>query len=213
MIKPTLMYIYDPMCSWCWGYRSTWQVLQEKLSSVVEVKYLVGGLAPDSEDPMPEKMQQFLQQTWHNIAEQLGCEFNFDFWTLCQPRRSTYPACRAVIAARDYGLEQAMYLAIQQGYYLQAKNPSNNSTLIAIAASIGLDANTQSSSKLTFEQALKSEKVNQQLLTEIALVRELPSNGFPSLVLAINNQYIPIELDYKRWQTSYDCIMAHVQLG
>ena len=97
-----------------------------------------------------------------------------------------------------------MYLAIQQGYYLQAKNPSDNSTLTVMASSIGLDANA-------FEQALKSEKVNQQLLTEIAYVRQLPINGFPSLVLAINNQFIAIELDYKRWQTSYDSIMVHIK--
>jgi putative protein-disulfide isomerase len=204
MIKPTLLYIYDPMCSWCWGYRATWQTLQEKISSIVEIKYLVGGLAADSDEPMPEKMQQFLQQTWHNIAEKLGCEFNFDFWSNCQARRSTYPACRAVIALREHGLEQAMCLAIQQGYYLQAKNPSDNSTLIAMATSIGLDANA-------FEQSLNSETVNQQLLTEIALVKQLPINGFPSLVLAINNQYIPIELDYKHWQTSYNSIITHVK--
>ena len=103
-----------------------------------------------------------------------------------------------------------MCLAIQQGYYLQAKNPSDNSTLISMAASIGFDAHTQATSKCSFEQVLNSEKVNQQLLTEIALVRQLPMNGFPSLVLAVNNQYIPIELDYKRWQTSYDSIMVHI---
>ena len=202
-MKPTLLYIYDPMCSWCWGYRTTWQLLQDKLSSTVDVKYLVGGLATDSDEPMPENMQHFLQQTWHKIAEQIGCEFNYDFWSDCQPRRSTYPACRAVIAAREYGLEQEMCFAIQQGYYLQARNPSDNSTLVALATSIGLDAEV-------FEQALKSEKVNQQLLTEIDYVRKLPINGFPSLVLAINNQHIPIELDYKNWQTSYDNIVSFI---
>lgn len=204
MTKPSLIYIYDPMCSWCWGYSATWQVLQEKLSSMVEVKYIVGGLAADSDEPMPEKMQYFLQQTWHKIAAQLGTEFNFDFWTQCQPRRSTYPACRAVIAAREHGLEQAMYFAIQQGYYLHAKNPSDNATLIALATSIGLEANT-------FKKALMSEQVNQQLLTELDFVRQLPINGFPSLVLAINHQFIAIELDYKRWQTSYNRILEHLQ--
>jgi putative protein-disulfide isomerase len=203
MTKPTLIYIYDPMCSWCWGYRETWQILQEKLSSKVSVQYLVGGLAPDSLEPMPENMQQFLQQTWHNIAKQLGCEFNFDFWSQCQPRRSTYPACRAVIIAREQALEQAMVLAIQEGYYLQAKNPSDNITLTTMAASIGLDAEA-------FDKALNSENVNQQLLAEIEFVRQLPINGFPSLVLAIGNQYIPIELDYKNWQTSYNQIMGYV---
>ena len=39
-----------------------------------------------------------------------GVRFNFDFWTHCTPKRSTYPACRAVIAARaqDPTLDEAM---------------------------------------------------------------------------------------------------------
>ena len=203
MDKPTLLYIYDPMCSWCWGYRSTWITLQEKLSETIAVKYLVGGLAEDSNQPMPDSMQHFLQQTWQKIAEQLGCDFNFEFWSKCKPRRSTYPACRAVIAARAHGVEQQMYYAIQQGYYLQAKNPSDNSTLIDMASSIGLD-------RTAFEEALTSEYVEQQLMTEISYVRQLPINGFPSLVLANNNQFTGIELDYKNWETSYKSIMAHL---
>lgn len=203
MTKPVLMYIYDPMCSWCWGYRPTWDILQDKLSSTLDINYLVGGLAPDTDELMSDDMQHFLQQIWHKIANQLGAQFNFDFWVKCQPKRSTYPACRAIIIAREYQLEQAMYLAIQQGYYLQAKNPSDNNTLIALASSIGLDSKK-------FEQALTSDKVNQQLLAEIALVRQMPINGFPSLVLAINDQFISIEVDYDHWQTTYDRIMAYL---
>lgn len=203
MTKPVLMYIYDPMCSWCWGYRPTWDILQDKLSSTLDINYLVGGLAPDTDELMSDDMQHFLQQIWHKIANQLGAQFNFDFWVKCQPKRSTYPACRAIIIAREYQLEQAMYLAIQQGYYLQAKNPSDNNTLIALASSIGLDSKK-------FEQALTSDKVNQQLLAEIALVRQMPINGFPSLVLAINDQFISIEVDYEHWQTTYDRIMAYL---
>ena len=97
-----------------------------------------------------------------------------------------------------------MTFAIQQGYYLKAKNPSDNSTLIALATSIGLEANT-------FEKSLMSEQVNQQLMTEIDFARQLPINGFPSLVLAINHQFIAIELDYKHWQTSYNRILKHLQ--
>jgi len=68
MEKPTLLYVYDPMCSWCWGYRSTWLTLQDKLSEQVDIKYLVGGLAEYSDVPMPENMQHILQRTWRKIA-------------------------------------------------------------------------------------------------------------------------------------------------
>jgi putative protein-disulfide isomerase len=206
-LKPTLIYIYDPMCSWCWGYQATWQLLQENLlkslSDTLDIQYFVGGLAPDSDELMPEAIQMFLQKTWHKINQQLGTEFNFDFWQICQPRRSTYPACRAVIAAREQACEQEMLLAIQQGYYLQAKNPSNNNVLIEFAASIGLDVEL-------FTQALTSDRVNQQLSSEISTTRNLPSNGFPSLVLAVNGQFQPIDIDYKNWQSTYENILSYL---
>jgi len=71
---------------------------------------------------MPESMQQGLQQTWKQIAEVIpGTEFNFAFWTDNAPRRSTWPSCRAVIAARRQSrdFERPMIKAIQRAYYLQ----------------------------------------------------------------------------------------------
>ena len=201
MTKPILYYIYDPMCSWCWGYSPTWVSLQKKLESVVEIQTMVGGLAEDTDLPMPEKMQNFLQQTWRKISEELGTEFNFDFWSQCKPKRSTYPSCRAVIIARQFQKEQAMCLAIQEAYYLHAKNPSEIETLTKIATSIGIDQDL-------FIQQINSDKLKQALNNEITKVRAMPIQGFPSLVLAVGGELFPIRIDYKNWQTSYDIILT-----
>lgn len=197
-VNAQLFYVYDPMCSWCWGYRPTWLALQQALKTQfpnIEIRYVVGGLAPDSSEPMPLDMQQFLKQTWQKIASQLDTTFNLDFWALCQPRRSTYPACRACIVAREYGLEAEMIFAIQQAYYLQAKNPSDDSTLIALAGQLGIDESD-------FSKQLSSSDSQQKLLKEIIQAQSLPIQGFPSLVLRINQQDQPITLDYHRWQNS-----------
>ena len=117
----TLFHAHDPMCSWCWGFRSTWLEVKESLNDSVNVRLLLGGLAPDSDDPMPAEMQTMLQGTWQRIAQHIpGTEFNHDFWTKNAPRRSTFPSCRAVIAARrqDEAFEVPMIHAIQQAYYL-----------------------------------------------------------------------------------------------
>jgi putative protein-disulfide isomerase len=162
---------------------------------------MVGGLAEDSNVPMPEKMQHFLQQTWHKISAELGTQFNFDFWSQCQPKRSTYLACRAVIIARQSQQEQAMCSAIQEAYYLNAQNPSEVATLIKIASSIGIDGDL-------FAQQINSDKLKQQLGHEITRVRAMPIQGFPSLVLSVDGELFPIRLDYKSWQTSYDIILT-----
>lgn len=187
MNKPRLWYGYDPMCSWCWAFRPALAELEAALAALdVQLTPILGCLAPDSDQPMA----QHLQQIWRHIQGQLGTEFNFAFWQDCQPRRSTYPACRAALLARDQGLEAQMTLAIQKAYYLEAKNPSDTEVLAALAAALGMD-------KGAFIGALDSEATRQRLLAEIAKARHLGISGFPSLILESHGVFTPIAVDHR----------------
>ena len=193
MTTKTLYYVHDPMCSWCFGFSQTYKQLLKLLPADIEVVRLLGGLAPDSELAMPYDMQIQLQKTWHTIEDQIpGVKFNFDFWETQLPRRSTYPACRAVIAARNQGLENdtLMTAAIQRAYYLQARNPSEHNTLVEIATELGLSANM-------FEKDLLSAETQTTLVKEIALARQLFVESYPSLVLTHGQANDDIAIDYR----------------
>jgi len=192
---PILYYVHDPMCSWCWGFRKTWEVVKQQLPEQIEKQYLVGGLAPDSDQDMPQELQMQLPKIWQAIQAKIpGTEFNFDFWTQCKPRRSTYPACRAVIAAKslDSNKEEAMILGIQQAYYLHAQNPSDLNTLEDVAESIDLN-------RSAFTTAITSQQTEDQLRNDIHKGRSIGANGFPSLIIQlgegsnIRHQYVPID--------------------
>ncbi len=192
MNSTTLYYIHDPMCSWCWGFHNIWQQVQLQLKDQLPIQYVLGGLAPDSGEIMPDDMRHYIQKNWQKIEKTIpGTQFNYDFWKNCSPKRSTYPACRAVIAAKNQAkkFEKIMINTIQQAYYLQAQNPSETSTLINLAASIGLDSQK-------FTQDLNSNTTQLQLEQDIALAKSLSSNGFPSLVLAKNGIHQAIQIDY-----------------
>ena len=190
MTSTTLFYVHDPMCSWCWGHRPQWQKLQDALPDSVVVKNVVGGLAPDSNELMPLAQQQAIAGYWKNIEGLLGTQFNHDFWRKNSPRRSTYPACRAVIAARWQDAEEQMILAIQEAYYLKAKNPSDTETHIKLAAELGLDSEK-------FAADLNSEKLEQAFVEELQFAYSLPISGFPSMVLQHQGEVHVIPLDYK----------------
>ena len=180
------------MCSWCWGFEKVKKQLFNALPENTEIHSLVGGLAADSMVPMPNEMQKTLKQTWRKIEKTIpGTQFNYNFWDHCLPRRSTYPANRAVIAARLQGhrFDSLMTLRIQQAYYLEAKNPSDTCVLIALAADIGLD-------KPQFELDLLSDHVEQLLQQELNTVKSLGVYSFPSLILEKNKKNTPIRLNY-----------------
>ena len=199
-----LIYVHDPMCSWCWGFSPTLAKLMQNIPENIQVVRILGGLAADSDEPMSIDMQEYLQQTWKSIEARIpGTQFNFNFWQENKPRRSTYPACRAVIAAREQGAEydDLMTNAIQIAYYTNAKNPSDDSVLANIAQSIGLDANK-------FLISLQSESTHKALLDEIDFCRGLGIQGFPSLVVIKGSQARQIPTDYNNFQPMLDSIIA-----
>ena len=188
----TLFYVHDPMCSWCWGFRPTFDQFVERLPEDIGLVRLLGGLAPDTDQPMPDTLRRQLQSTWHRIQDRIpGTRFNFDFWADCEPRRSTWPACRAVIAARQCApeKEQDMIRAIQHAYYLDARNPSNPETLIELAGEIGLNT-------AEFRRALLSRDTASTLAREIATARAMGIDSFPSLRLSADGTIWAIPVDY-----------------
>ena len=192
-IETTLVYVHDPMCSWCYGFGPVLAELLGRLPSGVGVRRLLGGLAPDSDAPMPPQMRAAIQQTWRRIEQTLpGTRFNHDFWTRCTPRRSTYRACRAVLLARDAdpALDSAMTQAIQHAYYREARNPSDRETLVDLAAGLGLPIGP-------FAAALDAPETCARLATEIDRARVLGADSFPSLVLTRDEGHRPIPIDYR----------------
>lgn len=189
-----LYYVHDPMCSWCWAFRPTLDKLKKKIPAKIKFITLLGGLAKDTKKPMPEETREYIQNHWRRIQQEVpSTEFNFDFWKNCIPRRSTYPACRAVIAARQQGDEydDLMTHAIQRAYYLEARNPSDNETLIELADETGIDP-------MKFSDDLTSEKTSGILLNEIKNARALGLNSFPGFLLMNDETMLHMVPDYRK---------------
>lgn len=199
-----LIYVHDPMCSWCWGFRPNFENLCKQLPAGLSVNRLLGGLAPDNDQPMPAELQSKLQDTWRRIQTRIpGTRFNFDFWRDCHPRRSTWPACRAVVVARqsDPSLESPMIEAIQRAYYLEARNPSDADTLAALASQLGLDA-------VDFAIRLDAAETHDILEQEITQARRMGADSFPSLRLQIDQSFWPVPVDYTEVRPMLETIQS-----
>jgi len=194
MATITFYYVHDPMCSWCWAHLPQWTLFEQALNRLdIPVQYVLGGLAPDSDVPMPVEQIAAVSGYWKKIEALLGTQFNHDFWTENTPRRSTYPACRAVLAASWQGAELPMNSALQEAYYLRAMNPSDQSIHELLAQELNLDVDK-------FISDLNSEALERAFVEQLEFARSLPIQGFPSMVLLHNKQLHSIVLDYKDYR-------------
>ncbi|WP_428025865.1 DsbA family protein [Arcobacter sp.] len=190
-MKNKLYYIHDPMCSWCYAFKKDYDKLKKRLPSNIEVINIVGGLAKDTNEPMPKEMQEKIASIWHEIEKMTGTKFNHKFWKECSPRRSTYLACKAVLSAKEQNKENEMIDAIQRAYYQKAQNPSDEEILVNIANELLLD-------KDKFITDLKSEKIEKLFQDDLEKRRELKVFSFPSLVLQYKKELYPINIKYNK---------------
>lgn len=175
--------------------------LREHLPGEIVWQNVLGGLAPDNDEPMPEATREMVKGQWRNIQSSVGSRFNFDFWETCQPRRDTYKACRAVIAASRQQAEEVMIEAIQKAYYLRAMNPSEPETLADLAAESGLD-------RELFVEDLLSSGTETELRRQLLLRATLYVTSFPSLVLEQGKRHALIKHDYQDYRDSLRQIEA-----
>lgn len=170
-----LLYIIDPMCAWCYGFAPELDKFLKKHPSI-GIEYIMGGLAPDNNEPMDENLKQTIASYWYEIEKKTQVTFNHDYWKLNTPYRSTYPSCRAVIAAEILRAKSTieMIKAIQSAYYKEAKNPSLEETLIECAKSIGLD-------EKQFLEVFHSEKTKKKFKQDLMLSQQLEARSFPTL--------------------------------
>lgn len=170
-----LFYVMDPMCGWCYGFRPELEAFLEKYPSA-EVDWIMGGLAPDTKESMDQSLQQTIASYWVEIEKRSQVTFNHDFWQSNTPYRSTYPACRAVIAAEALVEKSAkkMAKAIQTAYYQEAKNPSLEETLISCASAIGLEQSE-------FLNVFTSMETEQRFQQHLSIAHQLQVSGFPAL--------------------------------
>jgi len=173
-----LAYVADPMCSWCWGFASVLDAVRARLAPDVRLALLLGGLAPDSDEPMPEETRRYVQGAWRAVEARTGARFDWSFWERCAPRRSTWPACRAVLAAARQAADGGwgMFAAVQRAYYARARDPSDRAELVRLAGEQGLDAER-------FARELDSPEVVARLAADRARAAELGVRGFPTLLL------------------------------
>ena len=181
----------DPMCGWCYGFQPELDEFLECYPAS-KVDWIMGGLAPDTKEPMDEHLKHTIASYWHQIEEKTRVSFNHDFWERNTPYRSTYAACRAVISAEtiNAGSAQSMVKAIQSAYYLEAKNPALDATLFECAKAIGLDP-------IYFSEAYTAIDTEERFQQHLMLTRQLRVNGFPALFyISDNNDAYPLTLGF-----------------
>jgi putative protein-disulfide isomerase len=180
-----LIYVGDPMCSWCWGVSPALKEISQYCADRrIRFSLLVGGLRPGGGDPWNESFRSFLRREWETIQQRTGQPFGFQLLGRASYNYDTEPACCAIVAARSILPEGSLatttlvsfFSSVQKKFYTRGEDPSEAGFYQDICEQHELDYER-------FRVALSSEEIARATHQEYARVRQLGVRGFPSFLL------------------------------
>lgn len=175
-----LIYVGDPMCSWCYGIGEEFSHTLESLKDEVEVEVVLGGLRPYNTQTMLG-LKDFLIHHWQDVNKRSGQEFRFDILDT-DLKYDTEPACRAVVVARSIKHSSALpfFKLLQKRFYFENQNPLALETFLQIAEELDMDDGV-------FQERYNSDEYKMLVKQDFENANQLGVNSFPTILLQLGD--------------------------
>lgn len=190
-----LIYIADPMCSWCWGFSPVIDRVAAEYADRSQVVLVLGGLRPDNTAPLDAGTKATIRGHWDHVNEASGQPFDYAFFDRESFVYNTEPSCRAVVTARRIRPRSDLgFLAhLHRAFYAQNRDITDADTLCDLAADFGYGRDAFSAEFESREAAADTRK-------DFALAVELGIRGFPALIAADPTGLQAITVGYRPWE-------------
>ncbi len=191
-MKKEVLFVIDPMCSWCWGFAPVMEELRINFESEYTFSLILGGLRTKGEMAWDKRSKAYLQGHWEQVAGRTGQAFSNILFDKVSFEYDTYPACKAVITVREaFGMQYAFrYLhTIQEAFYAKGKDITNIDILNDL-----LDESLDSES---FKIFFASDRAELLMEHDFAKARSLGANAFPSVVIIDEEGHIICQKGYR----------------
>ena len=199
MTENSLVYVGDPMCSWCYGFGVPLQELLEQLPGV-PLAVVLGGLRAYNKEVMPDTLKNTLHHHWEEVSKRSGKPFGTGQFDREGYIYDTEPACRAVVTIRTHVAEHtlAMYHAVQHAFYAVGRDITQTSVLADVWQEVTkklseelIDSKSVANldfSRDAFVEAFESDSIKTQTRNDFAMVQQWGIRGFPALIAVVNGE-------------------------
>jgi putative protein-disulfide isomerase len=182
-IDRELIYVGDPMCSWCWGIAPE---LDEMTTRRPDLQFgvVVGGLRPGpNAREVDDRMAATLSHHWRDVSARSGQPFDHSLLDQRGWVYDTEPACKAVVVMRemDESLAWPLFKRIQHLFYAEGVVPLGRDELGPILEEFEVDTER-------YWDVFGSDTATKQTWRDFAQVHNWGIGGFPTVILRDGNQ-------------------------
>jgi putative protein-disulfide isomerase len=180
-----LVYVGDPMCSWCYGFGKEMTALMQSHPDLA-LEIVVGGVRAGATDLLDDAGKAFRLGHWERVQASSGLPFNRDAFLARQNFvYDTEPVCRAVVAARRLAPKAdllSVFRALQNAFYADGLDTTDGRVLTDIA-SAALSAAGHPVDAATFHASWAAAATIAETSADFRKARAMGVRSFPALLL------------------------------
>jgi putative protein-disulfide isomerase len=193
-----LIFVGDPMCSWCYGFGKEMSALMA-LHPALELEIVLGGVRAGATDVLDDDGKQFRLGHWARVEAASGLPFNRE--ALLARKNFVYdtePICRAVVAARILAPRADLlkvFRDLQHAFYAEGLDTTDGKVLSATAAAALAEAGHAVDAE-SFHAAWLSPGAIYATQADFRRARQLGVRSFPHLLLDTGEGVLDISPGY-----------------
>lgn len=185
----TLIYVGDPMCSWCYGF-------SEELDEVVKhyplmnFEMVMGGLRPYNMETMVD-LADFLTEHWRDVNERTDMPFSYEILKDASITYDTEPPCRANVIVRELDSNKSLdfFHGCQKRFYKDNANMHLAASYHPILKELEIDAKQ-------FDEMFDSQDMKELVRKDFERSTELNANSFPTLLIQLHGEIKVVSRGY-----------------
>lgn len=185
-MKKQILYLFDPLCGWCYGFSETMLAFYKEHASDFEFVAVPGGMITGKRIAPYNTMEAYILNTYKRIEEMSGTAFGESYIRkiiTSETLMDSEPPSRALLTFRSFHPDRAVEFAheLQKSHFIDGK-------LYDEALFKDLAINFQLDPK-SFMERYQDLRMKQNVQQEFAWVKESGVQGFPTVVYRSENKY------------------------
>ncbi|WP_304062681.1 DsbA family protein [Pedobacter glucosidilyticus] len=176
--KPSIIYVYDAICGWCYGFSPVMKSLFDNYSDTFDFEVLSGGMMMGEREGTINDVAPYIKTAYKDVENATGVKFGEAFLTELEKGdlylSSEKPAI-ALSVFKSYFPEKAILFAhdLQSAIYVHGLDLRNDESYVYLAEKYQIPAEE-------FIKKLNQEEFKQAAYYDFALARQLQVTGYPA---------------------------------
>lgn len=187
-MKHTLLYIYDALCGWCYGFSPTMQAFAKNHVETINVEVISGGMITgDRVGPIGE-VAGYISWAYKEVERATGVKFGKGFLEGTMKEgtaifTSLPPAIAMSIFKEEKPEEQLAFAArLQKAIYYDGIAPRDLEAYGELAAEFGL-------AEKDFAEKMTEQAYMEKAFEAFDWTKRMGITGFPTLLLQVNKEW------------------------